>query len=606
MKSNEIREKFLKYFEDKGHAVIPSASLVPEGDASTLFTTAGMQPLVPYLLGETHPKGNRLVNTQKCLRTGDIDEVGDNTHLTFFEMLGNWSLGDYWKEEAIEWSYDFLINEEEGLGLDLERIYVTVFGGEGSIPKDDESKAIWIKNGVPEERIFYRGSKDNFWSPGDNGPCGPSTEIFYDLTGNLSINSPEEFEKADKDQKVVEIWNNVFMEYNKKDGEVIGELKQKNVDTGMGLERITAVKQKTTDPYKTDLFTSIFSVIDKYNDSIKESSKRIIADHMRAVCFAISDGVNPSNTDKGYVVRRLIRRLAFKLYQNKIKDIKWIKDIVFVVVKNYKGFFSELGDSEKIIKTIKEEVHSFYSTLENGLKVFNKLKASKVEPGKKINISKQIDVITAEDAFLLFSTHGFPVELTKEITKEKEMKLENDFDNKFNNLYEEHQERSKSATAGKFKGGLADHGEETVRLHTVHHLLLAALQEVLGPEVKQRGSNITPERLRIDFSFDRKLTDEEKSKVEELVNEWIKKDMKVIRKEMSKEEAEKIGAEMEFGAKYPDMVSVYFIEDEDGKVVSKEFCGGPHVKKTSEIGSFKLKKEQSSSKGIRRIKGVIK
>ncbi|MEX0690118.1 MAG: alanine--tRNA ligase [Candidatus Paceibacterota bacterium] len=604
MTSNEIREKFLKYFEDKDHAVIPSASLVPEGDSSTLFTTAGMQPLVPYLLGQKHPKGNRLVNTQKCLRTGDIDEVGDNTHLTFFEMLGNWSLGDYWKKEAIEWSYEFLTNKEKGLGLDPERIYVTIFKGEGDIPKDEESEKFWEK-WISKDRIYYRGVEDNFWSPGDNGPCGPSTEIFYDVTGNLGNLSPEKFQKADNNQEVVEIWNNVFMEYNKKDGKVIGKLNQKNVDTGMGFERITAVMQKVNTAYKTDLFESILTVIDKYNNSINQASGRIIADHIRAVVFAIADGVEPSNTDKGYVVRRLIRRLAFKFYQNEVRDINWIKDLVEVIEAKYSEIFSELKQKEVIISSIEEEIKSFYSTLEAGLKIFNKLKASKKEPNQKVNISSDISTITAEDAFLLDSTHGFPVELTKEIAKEKGMNLEDNFDDKFNRLYEEHRDKSKTAAVGKFKGGLADHNEETVKLHTAHHLLLAALQKVLGNEVKQRGSNITTERLRIDFLFDRKLSDEEKEEAESLVNKWVDQDLEVERKEMKKEEAEEMGAEMEFGAKYPDVVSVYLIKDEEGNIISCEFCGGPHIKRTSEIGRFKIKKEESSSKGVRRIKATI-
>lgn len=603
MSGKEIREKFLNFFKKKEHAIIPSASLVPEGDSSTLFTTAGMQPLVPYLLGQKHPKSNRLANTQKCLRTGDIEEVGDNTHLTFFEMLGNWSLGDYWKKEAINWSYEFLTDKKDGLGLSPERIYITVFGGEGDIPKDDESKEIWIQAGIPKERIFYRGIKDNFWSPGENGPCGPCTEMFYDLHPELDkIKTEKDFDAADNSQRVVEIWNDVFMEYEKKSGKVADKLKQQNVDTGMGLERVAAIMQGVSGVYETDFFLSATDFIGNEAEGIDVRAERIVADHMRAAVFAITDGVEPSNTDRGYIVRRLIRRAAFNMYKNKVSGLDWIKGIVAIFVSFYGQTFSELAEREdEVISIIEDEVRSFYSTLETGLRVFNKIS----ERNLRLPTQDKTGGVSAGDAFMFFTTHGFPVELTKEIAKERGMKLEEDFDRKLKELFSEHQEKSRTATAGKFKGGLAEHTEETVRLHTAHHLLLAALQKVLGGDVKQKGSNITTERLRIDFIFDRKLTDEEKQKTEEIVNKWIKDDLVVVKKEMAKEEAEKIGAEMEFGAKYPDTVSVYLIEDKGGKAISKEFCAGPHVERTGEIGGLRIKKEEASSRGVRRIKAIL-
>lgn len=579
MTSREIREKFLNFFKEKGHEVIPSSSLIPEGDSSTLFTTAGMQPLVPYLLGEDHPKGKRLANTQKCIRTGDIDEVGDNTHLTFFEMLGNWSLGDYWKKEAIEWSYEFLTNEEKGLGIDPERLYITIFGGEEGIPKDEEAKGLWVKVGVSESRIYNRGMKDNFWSPGDNGPCGPSTEMFVDITENgLGDLTPEEFEKADEEQRVVEIWNDVFMEYKKKDGKVVGELKQKNVDTGMGLERVTAMMNGVETAYDTDLFSPILEVIPEGDNK----ARRIMADHMRAVTFAVADGVEPGNTDRGYVVRRLLRR---SMRYGKELGLGSLIPVIDVIIKQYSDTFPELN-KEDIKSVIKDEEERFNKTLEKGLREFEKIEGD----------------ISGKVAFDLYQTYGFPLELTLELAQEKGWKLDIE---EFKKAEKEHQERSRTAAVGKFKGGLADHNEATVKLHTAHHLLLAALQKVLGEEVKQRGSNITTERLRIDFTFDRKMTDEEKQEVEKLVNDWISRDMKVVRREMPLEEAKRTGAEMEFGAKYPDKVSVYFIEDKDGNVISKEFCAGPHVEHTGVIGEFHIKKEEASSKGVRRIKGVI-
>lgn len=557
MNSNEIRQKFLKFFESKGHVILPSASLLPVGDSSVLFTTAGMQPLVPYLMGTKHPSGTRLASVQKCVRTGDIEDIGDNRHLTFFEMLGNWSLGDYFKDESIAWSYEFLTSKEKGLGLDPARLYITCFEGDDSAPQDVESKNIWMKAGIPESRIYFLGKDDNWWGPGDNGPCGPDTEIFYDVTGSLGELSHDEFLVAQKSEKVIEIWNNVFMEYKSENGKVVGKLEQKNVDTGMGLERITAVVNGLDNVYETDLF---------FAEKTKE--ERIVTDHLKTALFLISDGVLPGNTGQGYIVRRLIRRAVRFSKEPLVGKIEKVKNL-------YKGIY-ELDDKGEITK----EEAKFRETLEKGLKEFEK----------------------ETDPYVLFTTYGFPIELTEELAKEKGIKIDRvDFDKKMS----EHQKLSQTSSAGMFKGGLANHNEATIKLHTAHHLLLAALQEVLGPEVKQRGSNITEERLRIDFSFDRKMTDEEKTKVENIVNDAIKKDYKVVRREMPKDEAEKIGAQMEFGAKYGDTVSVYFIEDVDGKAISKEFCGGPHVEHTGVLGNFKIQKEEASSAGVRRIKGIL-
>lgn len=580
MDSNEIRERFLKFFEKRGHKIIPSASLVPENDPSVLFNTAGMQPLVPYLLGQKHPMGNRLVNVQKCVRTQDIDEVGDNTHDTFFEMMGNWSLGDYFKEDAIKWSYEFLTSKEEGLGLDPTRLYVTVFEGDENAPKDTEAFEIWKKY-IGENRIYYMGAETNWWSVGDNGPCGPDTEMFYDITekglGDLSKN---EYIKADKEQKVVEIWNDVFMEYEKRDGKVIGKLKQKNVDTGAGLERIAIVMQKVDNLFATDLFLPVIDKINEFTNVQNEKAKRIVADHIRTAVFMIADGVTPSNTHRGYILRRLIRRAVrySDVLGFKHGSLFWLSE---TIIEKYKTVYPELElNKETIKKEIEKEEQKFRETLERGLKEFEK------------------DI----DPFILATTYGFPIELTLELAKEKGqvVNLED-----FNKKMAEHQKLSQTSSAGMFKGGLINHEPNTIKLHTTHHLLLAGLQAIIGPQVKQRGSNITEERLRIDFLCDHKLTDEEKKKVEDWVNDKIDRGLNVVRREMSLAEAHKIGAEMEFGAKYADTVSVYFIEDKDGNIISKEFCGGPHVSNTKELGQFKIQKEESVAQGIRRIKAVL-
>ncbi len=580
MRSDELRKKYLTFFEKREHQIIPSASLVPENDPSVLFNTAGMQPLVPYLLGQKHPMGKRLVNVQKCIRTGDIEEVGDNRHLTFFEMLGNWSLGDYFKEESIKWSFLFLTDKEDGLGLDKERLYVTVFEGDSNAPRDEEAFSIWSKY-IDKNRIFFLPAKNNWWSAGDNGPCGPDTEIFYDLTKEgLKDLSKEDFIKADDEGKVLEIWNNVFMQYEKKEGQVVGALKESNVDTGMGLERIVMVTEKAENVFEADILKSIILKIKQNSQKEDTRIERIIADHIRASVFMIADGVLPSNTGRGYVLRRLLRRVI-KYSDSIIFNEKGLREVIDLIIDNYKEIYPEVLENRFAIEEeIKSEEKKFRLTLEKGLKEFEK----------------------GADPFVLYSTYGFPIELTEELAKEKGQTIDKQ---EFNRKVEEHQELSRTASAGMFRGGLANSSEKTTRLHTAHHLLLAGLQELVDSNIKQRGSNITEERLRMDFLFNRKLTEEEKQKVEDWVNDKINRSLSVIRKEMPKEEAGKLGAEMEFGSKYPDIVSVYFIEDENGQFISKEFCGGPHVNNTKEIGPFKILKEEASSAGIRRIKATI-
>ncbi len=580
MQSEEIRKRFLSFFEKRGHAVIPSAPLVPQNDPSVLFNTAGMQPLVPYLLGQKHPKGTRIADVQKCVRTGDLEDIGDNRHFSFFEMMGNWSLGDYFKEEAIKWSYEFLTSKEEGLGLDVRRLYFTIFEGDENAPFDQGSKDIWMSLGIPEHRIYPLPAEDNWWSPGDNGPCGPCSEMFYDMNGDVGDMSKEDFLQAVKKESVIEIWNDVFMEYEKKAGAVVGKLAQKNVDTGAGLERITAVMQGKNTAYDTDIFASIMASIASLSKADDTTAKRIIADHVRTSVFMISAGVFPSNTAQGYILRRLLRR-AVRYSEILGMPEGSLSQIAEAVIEKYSSVYHEvLEHKDRIKHEIDQEEAKFHQTLSKGLKEFEK----------------------GTDPFVLATTYGFPIELTLELAKEKGMTVDiEDFKMKM----AEHQKLSQTASVGMFKGGLANHNEKTVRLHTAHHLLLAALQEVLGSGVKQRGSNITEERLRMDFSFDRKMTDDEKKRVENIVNEAIAAGLKVERREMSRTDAEQIGAEMEFGAKYPDTVSVYFIEDTEGRAISKEFCGGPHVSNTSEIGTFKIQKEEASSQGVRRIKAVI-
>jgi alanyl-tRNA synthetase len=578
MLSSEIRSRFLEFFKKRGHAILPSASLVPENDPSVLFNTAGMQPLVPYLMGQKHPLGTRLASAQKCVRTGDIEEVGNHKNLTFFEMLGNWSLGDYFKEDAIAWSYEFLTSKEEGLGFDPARLYVTVFEGDDDAPRDLEAVAIWKKY-IPEHRIYFLPKKNNWWSPGDNGPCGPDTEMFYDVTPHgLGDMTHDEYVAADDKGDVVEIWNDVFMEYEKKDGAVIGKLSQKNVDTGSGLERVTMIVQGKSNVYDCDLFAPAMDYIKNHAVNYSERAARIVADHLRSSLFMVGDGVFPSNKDQGYIVRRLVRRAAVQAQKLGLPDVALAE-----ILKLFQGVY---GDSYTeiqpvtVIETILNEINKFQKTITAGLKEF----AKGVEP------------------FLLATTYGFPIELTEELALEQGITIDRQ---KFDEQMAEHQAKSRAGAEQKFKGGLGGTSDKIVRSHTAHHLLLAALRSVLGEYVHQRGSNITEERIRIDFAHDAKMTDEQKAAVEQLVNEWIKADLPMQRVEMPRAEAETIGAEMEFGIKYPDTVSVYYIGSDLDHAISKEFCGGPHIDHTGIIGTFKIQKEEASSSGVRRIKAVI-
>ncbi|MCB9805907.1 alanine--tRNA ligase [Candidatus Nomurabacteria bacterium] len=598
MDSNEIRKRFLAFFEKRGHAIIPSASLLPENDPSVLFNTAGMQPLVPYLMGQKHPQGTRLANFQKCVRTGDIDEVGDNTHLTFFEMMGNWSLGDYFKEEAIQWSFELLTSKEEGFGLDPSRLYITCFEGDDNAPKDEESATIWTKifekEGLnAEERIFFLPAESNWWSPGDNGPCGPDTEMFYDLTKEgLNIKNKEDFLKADDSQEVVEIWNDVFMEYKKENGKVVGKLENKNVDTGSGFERVTTVLQGKQSIFETDLFVPILEKIKELSSDYKEKEARIIADHIRAASFMISDGALPSNTDQGYVLRRLLRR-AIRFADNIGMPENALLQLMPVIIDKYGSHYTNLN-IENISNIIGDEENKFRKTLKEGLKE-TKDYVMKAEKG-------DFKVIPGKVAFKLFSTFGFPLELTKEIANESGVDVD---EKEFNEEFEKHQEQSRTASAGKFKGGLAGHGEMETKYHTATHLLHAALREVLGEHVFQKGSNITAERLRFDFSHPDKMTDEEKTKVEDWINEKIDMGLSVTRQEMSFDEAKGLGAMGLFEDKYGDKVSVYSIGNEPNEICSRELCGGPHVVSIKDLGKFKIKKEEATSAGVRRIKAVL-
>jgi len=593
MQSEEIRSRFLKFFEKRGHAVIPSASLVPENDSSVLFTTAGMQPLVPYLMGGEHPAGRRLVNVQKCVRTQDIDEVGDRTHDTFFEMLGNWSLGDpaspdgigqgYFKEDAIKWSYELLTSKEEGFGLDKNRIYVTCFEGDSDAPKDEESAEIWRSLGIPESSIYFLGKDDNWWSPGPNGPCGPDTEMFYDIVGNLNITTKEDFIKANSEQKVVEIWNDVFMEYEKKEGKVIGKLKQKNVDTGAGLERLAMVLQGKNNIFDTDLFVP--TIVEAERLTGDTVSQRIIADHFRTAVFIMADGVTPSNTDRGYILRRLLRRAIFKSRDKKING-ESVSVLVNAVTDNYSSVYPELTNKGDGIKLeIEKEYAQFEKTIAQGLKEFERHK----------------DGINGKIAFMLFTTYGFPYELTLELAQERNIHID---EREFESEMLRHQELSRVGAEKKFKGGLADTSQLSIKYHTATHMLHKALRDVLGDHVRQRGSNITPERLRFDFAHTGKMTDEEKKKVEDLINQKIREDLPVSYEEMETDKAFALGALGEFGAKYGDRVKVYSIGKGDMRF-SYEICGGPHAERTGNMGRFRIIKEEAVAAGVRRIKAVL-
>ena len=580
MKAIEIRNKYLEFFKKHGHAVIPSASLIPENDPSVLFNTAGMQPLVPYLLGEKHPSGTRLTDYQKCVRTNDIDEVGDNRHLTYFEMLGNWSLGDYFKEESIQMSFDFLTKELE---IPVEKLSVTCFAGDKDCPKDEISANCWEKAGIAKDHIYFYGKDDNWWIAGEEGPCGPDTEMFYD-TGKPACS--EDCQPSCDCGKYVEIWNNVFMEYFK-DKNGYSKLKQKNVDTGLGLERMAMLLQGKETPFDTELFAPVMEKIKELQKEDIIESRRIVAEHLRSSMMIISDGGRPSNIDRGYVLRRLIRRMIRHLNKLEI-DLNELSTLIDTNVDNLKEMYPELEKNRDIIKTvILEEKDKFVKTLAHGEREFQK-------EIKKLGDNKKIP---GQVVFKLYDTYGFPPEVTKELAKENGYEIDL---KEFEELFKKHQEKSRLGAEQKFKGGLADQSENTIAYHTATHLLNAALKVVLGPDTHQRGSNITAERMRFDFNCDHKLTDEEKQKTEELVNKWIKEELPVTVETMKKEDAVKSGAECMFIEKYPDEVTVYSIGE-----VSKELCGGPHVKNTRELGRFKIKKEESSSSGVRRIKAVL-
>ncbi len=583
MKAIEIRNKYLNFFKRHGHSVIPSAPLIPENDPSVLFTTAGMQPLVPYLLGEKHPEGTRLTDFQKCVRTNDINEVGDNRHLTYFEMLGNWSLGDYFKEESVAMSYEFLTKE---LGIPAEKISVTCFAGDEDCPKDIVTAECWKKAGISEERIYFFGKDDNWWIAGEEGPCGPDTEMFYD-TGKEKCS--EKCNPSCGCGKYVEIWNNVFMEYLKTSDGKYQKLKQQNVDTGLGLERMAMLLQGKKTPFEIEIFKPVMDKLEELEKVDDIASRRIVAEHLRSSMMIILDGGIPSNVDRGYILRRLIRRMTRRLRKLQI-DTNQISTLIDISIDAQKELYPELETNKERIKAvIIEEINKFEKTLERGEREFNKI-VNKLKTENK-------DTISGQDLFTLYETYGFPPEVTQDLAEEQGIKIDN---TEFDRLFKDHQEKSRMGSEQKFKGGLSGNGEKETKYHTATHLLNAALKQVIGKEVHQKGSNITPERMRFDFSCDHKLTDEEKKQVEDLVNKWINEDLPVTIEEMSKEDAIKSGAECMFIEKYPDIVTVYSIGD-----VSKELCGGPHVKNTKVLGTFKIKKEEACSAGVRRIKAIL-
>ena len=580
-----IRDLYINYFVSKGHKQIPSSPVVPENDSSVLFNTAGMQPLIPYLMGEPHPYGTRLCDYQKCVRTNDLDEVGDKTHHTFFEMLGNWSLGDYFKKESITYSFEFLTKV---LNLPVEKLAVTVFEGDKDIPRDNVSAEIWKNLGISEDKIAFLGKDDNFWIAGETGPCGGDTEIFY-FRSNDKV--PDKYDP--NDSRWVEIWNNVFMEFYKDENGKVTELPKKNVDTGMGLERITAVVEGVDDNYKTSIWKNIIATIEEISNkkyANNELSMRIIADHIRTAVFISSDpaSIKPSNTDQGYILRRLIRRAIRHAKKLEIDlNSNWEEKIANVIIEEYKNYYPEvINNKDVVLEVLKTEKIKFGRTLEKGLKEFEKMTSNLSE--KKLN---------KDLAFKLYDTYGFPIELTKELADE--LNIEVDVDG-FKEKFKAHQELSRKGMGTKFKGGLASTSDINIKYHTATHLLNAALKQVLGSHVHQKGSNITEERMRFDFSHDSKMTPEQIKQTEDLVNKYIEMGLTVTKKEMSKEEAIKSGAECMFIDKYPDIVTVYFIGD-----VSKELCGGPHVNNTNELGHFKITKEEASSAGVRRIKAIL-
>lgn len=583
MKAIEIRNKYLNFFKNHGHKVIPSAPLIPENDPSVLFTTAGMQPLVPYLLGEKHPEGTRLTDYQKCLRTNDIDEVGDNRHLTYFEMLGNWSLGDYFKEESVAMSFEFLTKE---LGIPIEKLSVTCFAGDEDAPRDTVTAECWEKAGIPEDRIYYYGKNDNWWIAGEEGPCGPDTEMFYD-TGKEPC-GPDCQPSCDCG-KYVEIWNNVFMEYYKSKDGTYTKLKQHNVDTGLGLERMTMLLQGKQTPFDTELFAPVMDKLKELAKVDSIESRRIVAEHLRASMMIISDGGRPSNIDRGYVLRKLIRRMSRHLNKLQI-DLKKLGSLIDLDIDILKEMYPELEKNRETIKqVIIEEKNKFIKTLSHGEREFEKY----INKAKEENKT----VIDGQTIFKLYETYGFPPEITADLAREEGFTIDN---SEFDKLFKEHQEKSRLGSEQKFKGGLAEQNEKTIAYHTATHLLHKALQIVLGEHAKQKGSNITTERLRFDFSHPEKMTKEQLQEVEDIVNEQIKRDLPVTCEEMTLEEAKAAGATGLFENKYGEKVKVYTIGD-----FSKEICGGPHVSHTGELGHFKIKKEESSSAGVRRIKAIL-
>ena len=579
-----LKDLYIDFFVSKGHKQIPSAPVVPENDPSVLFNTAGMQPLIPYLTGKEHPYGTRLCDYQKCIRTNDLDEIGDTYHHTFFEMLGNWSLGDYFKKEAITWSFEFLT---QVLNIPIERLGVTVFAGNDIIPKDEEAIEIWKNLGISEDKICPTAT-DNFWIAGETGPCGPDSEMFY-FRSNDEI--PNKFDP--EDERWVEIWNDVFMQYYKHEDGSITELPKKNVDTGMGLERVVAVLEGVNDNYKSSVWKDIIELIEKISNKTykgNEESMRIIADHIRTAVFISADpaGIKPSNTDQGYILRRLIRR-AIRHARKLDIDINsnWEEEIAIAIMDKYKKYYSEIETNYNVVlEVLKNEKVKFNRTLEKGLREFEKITSNLTD-----------NILNKDLAFKLYDTYGFPIELTEELAKEKNITVDVEG---FKEKFKEHQEKSRTASQGKFKGGLAGNSEIETKYHTATHLLNAALKVVVGHDVHQKGSNITAERMRFDFSCDHKMTDEEKKATEDLVNKWIEDDLEVTSVQMSKEEAINSGAECMFIERYPDIVTVYSIGE-----ISKELCGGPHVERTGKLGHFKIKKEEASSAGVRRIKAIL-
>ncbi|MBP6921177.1 alanine--tRNA ligase [Candidatus Gracilibacteria bacterium] len=610
--SFQLRQKYLDFFRSKNHAIIPSAPLVPENDASVLFNTAGMQPLVPYLLGEKHPMGNRLADVQKCVRTGDIDDVGDDTHCTFFEMLGNWSLGDYFKQGSIEMSWEFLTSLD-WLGLDPKMISVTVFEGDDNAPRDDESAKIWMDLGMPAERIAYLAAEDNWWAAGPTGPCGPDTEIFYwvgegEPQGNKGTHSKE----------WMEIWNNVFMQFNKKSDGTLESLPAQNVDTGMGLERTLAVINGKKTVYHTDLFENTIEHIKRIvgESNFNERGARIIADHLRTAVHMISDGVKPSNTDRGYVLRRLIRRAIREAHKMGHEDA-CLAQVARDFIHIYQDVYESVKNNETvIIDEISNEEAKFQKTITAGFKelekLFNKFIINRTEvknSGEHSPMHEHSD-ISGRELYHIFETYGLPLEMSLEelciILKERDIPIEEDrIKEEFSESEKAHQDLSRTASAGMFKGGLADHSDVTISLHTACHLMLAGLRKVLGEHVMQAGSNITPERLRFDFTHPEKMTPEQIVAVEEYVNGALKSHLTVTMTEEPKDNARSRGVLGAFWEKYPETVKVYKMVGDDGVTYSEELCGGPHVEESSKMGTFKIQKEEASSAGVRRIKAVL-